>query len=387
MYKRNGEMNEMTHEINSNQSHPLDQYIDDNTNTNPTVAQDFNPQFSDEDKKKIETISQQIKPLDHDGLLQFGTNLQQSMSQFSHQMLDEVQSKVMGPVGDSLNQLMGKLKSVNPNDLDPNKQSKLKRIFRRTKASINEVFSRMQSVSSQIDRITIQLDKHKGNLTKDVELLDGLYDQNKKYFDDVTLYIAAAQRKKQQIQSETIPELQEKAHNSGNQMDIQAVADMEQFVDRLDKRIYDLQLSRQIAIQTAPQIRMIQNVNQALAEKIQSSILTSIPLWKNQMAIALTLMRQRNAVSAQRAVTDTTNDLLTQNASMLKQNAIETATENERGIVDIETLKTTQNDIIETIEQTLQIQQDGRQKRQAAEKELNGLENDLKQHLLSMRKE
>lgn len=387
MYKRNGEMNEMTHEINSNQSHPLDQYIDDNTNTNPTVAQDFNPQFSDEDKKKIETISQQIKPLDHDGLLQFGTNLQQSMSQFSHQMLDEVQSKDMGPVGDSLSQLMGKLKSVNPNDLDPNKQSKIKRIFRRTKASINEVFSRMQSVSSQIDRITIQLDKHKGNLTKDVELLDGLYDQNKKYFDDVTLYIAAAQRKKQQIQSETIPELQEKAHNSGNQMDIQAVADMEQFVDRLDKRIYDLQLSRQIAIQTAPQIRMIQNVNQALAEKIQSSILTSIPLWKNQMAIALTLMRQRNAVSAQRAVTDTTNDLLTQNASMLKQNAIETATENERGIVDIETLKTTQNDIIETIEQTLQIQQDGRQKRQAAEKELNGLENDLKQHLLSMRKE
>ncbi|MGX0263496.1 uncharacterized protein YaaN involved in tellurite resistance [Staphylococcus capitis] len=380
-------MNEMTHKINSNQSHPLDQYIEDNTNTNPTVAQDFNPQFSDEDKKKIETISQQIKLLDHDGLLQFGTNLQQSMSQFSHQMLDEVQSKDMGPVGDSLSQLMGKLKSVNPNDLDPNKQSKLKRIFRRTKASINEVFSRMQSVSSQIDRITIQLDKHKGNLTKDVELLDGLYDQNKKYFDDVTLYIAAAQRKKQQIQSETIPELQEKAHNSGNQMDIQAVADMEQFVDRLDKRIYDLQLSRQIAIQTAPQIRMIQNVNQALAEKIQSSILTSIPLWKNQMAIALTLMRQRNAVSAQRAVTDTTNDLLTQNASMLKQNAIETATENERGIVDIETLKTTQNDIIETIEQTLQIQQDGRQKRQAAEKELNGLENDLKQHLLSMRKE
>lgn len=387
MYNRNGEMNEMTRELNSNQSHPLDQYIQDNSTQNPTVAQDFETQFSEEDKQKIETISQQIKPLDHEGLLQFGTNLQQSMSQFSHQMLDEVQSKDMGPVGDSLNQLMGKLKSVNPNDLDPNKQSKLKRLFRRTKASINEVFSRMQSVSSQIDRITVQLDKHKGNLTKDVELLDGLYDQNKKYFDDVTLYIAAAQRKKQQIQSETIPELQDKAQHSGNQMDIQAVADMEQFVDRLEKRIYDLQLSRQIAIQTAPQIRMIQNVNQALAEKIQSSILTSIPLWKNQMAIALTLMRQRNAVSAQRAVTDTTNDLLTQNASMLKQNAIETATENERGIVDIETLKTTQSDIIETIEQTLQIQQDGRQKRQAAEKELNGLEQDLKQHLLSMRKE
>ena len=151
-------------------------------------------------------------------------------------------------------------------------------------------------------------------------------------------------------------------------MDIQAVADMEQFVDRLDKRIYDLQLSRQIAIQTAPQIRMIQNVNQALVEKIQSSILTSIPLWKNQMAIALTLMRVMQCL--RNVVTDTTNDLLTQNAAMLKQNAIETATENERGIVDIETLKTTQSDIIETIEQTLQIQQNGRQKRKEARKNL-----------------
>ena len=204
--------------------------------------------------------------------------------------------------------------------------------------------------------------EHKNNLSKDIKLLDGLYQQNKDYFDDVNLYIAAAKRRKHEIQTNDIPKLQEHANQTGNQMDqIQAVADMEQFVDRLDKRIYDLQLSRQIAIQTAPQIRMIQNVNQALV-KIQSSILTSIPLWKNQMAIALTLMR-RNAVSAQRAVTDTTNDLLTQNAAMLKQNAIETATENERGIVDIETLKTTQSDIIETIEQTLQIQQNGRQKR------------------------
>ena len=245
----------------------------------------------------------------------------------------------------------------------------------------------MQSVSSQVDRITIQLDKHKGNLTKDIQLLDHLYEQNKVYFDDVSLYIAAAQRKKQDINANELPKLRQYAEQSGNQMDIQSVADMEQFVDRLDKKIYDLQLSRQIAIQTAPQIRMIQNVNQALAEKIQSSILTSIPLWKNQMAIALTLMRQKNAVTAQRAVTDTTNDLLTRNAAMLKQNAIETATENERGIVDIETLKATQNDIIETIEQTLQIQYNGRQKRQQAERELSQLENELKEHLLTMKKE
>lgn len=382
-----------------NNSHPLDDYIvqqqlknlDNNSNVSlanqNTVLDDFQQQFSDKEMQKIESISQQIKPLDNDGLLSYGSHLQENMSQFSHKMLDEVQTKDIGPVGDSLNQLMTKLKAINPDALNPEKQSKLKRFFKRTKASINEVFSRMQSVSSQIDRITIQLDKHKNNLSKDIKLLDGLYQQNKDYFDDVNLYIAAAKRKKYKIQTNDIPKLQEHANQTGNQMDIQAVADMEQFVDRLDKRIYDLQLSRQIAIQTAPQIRMIQNVNQALAEKIQSSILTSIPLWKNQMAIALTLMRQRNAVSAQRAVTDTTNDLLTQNAAMLKQNAIETATENERGVVDIETLKQTQSDIIDTIEQTLQIQHDGRQKRQAAEKELSGLENDLKQHLLSMRKE
>lgn len=379
-------MNQKDQFINS---HPLDDYIDHQTHDVSTqnVKQDFEQQFNEQDLKKIDSISQQIKPLDSEGLLSFGTHLQQNMSQFSHQMLDEVQSKDVGPIGDTLNQLMSKLREVNPDDLNQDNQSKLKRLFRRTKASINEVFSRMQSVSSQVDRITIQLDKHKGNLTKDIQLLDHLYEQNKVYFDDVSLYIAAAQRKKQEINASGLPKLRQHAEQTGNQMDIQNVADMEQFVDRLDKKIYDLQLSRQIAIQTAPQIRMIQNVNQALAEKIQSSILTSIPLWKNQMAIALTLMRQKNAVTAQRAVTDTTNDLLTRNAAMLKQNAIETATENERGIVDIETLKATQNDIIETIEQTLQIQYNGRQKRQQAERELSQLENELKEQLLTMKKE
>ena len=379
-------MNQKDQFINS---HPLDDYIDHQTHDVSTqnVNQDFEQQFNEQDLKKIDSISQQIKPLDSEGLLSFGTHLQQNMSQFSHQMLDEVQKKDVGPIGDTLNQLMSKLREVNPDDLNQENQSKLKRLFKRTKASINEVFSRMQSVSSQVDRITIQLDKHKGNLTKDIQLLDHLYEQNKAYFDDVSLYIAAAQRKKQQINTNEVPKLRQHAEQTGNQMDIQSVADMEQFVDRLDKKIYDLQLSRQIAIQTAPQIRMIQNVNQALAEKIQSSILTSIPLWKNQMAIALTLMRQKNAVTAQRAVTDTTNDLLTRNAAMLKQNAIETATENERGIVDIETLKSTQSDIIETIEQTLQIQYNGRQKRQQAERELSQLENDLKEHLLTMKKE
>ena len=354
-------------------SHPLDKYIDEQS-ANESEIINSTKQYTKEDEQKIDEINKQIKPKDNDSLLNYGTSAQSDMSD-------------VGPVGESLNGLMSKLKSVNPDELNPENQSKLKRIFRRTKASVNEIFSKMQSVGSQIDRISIELDKHKNNLNKDIGMLDELYHLNKMYFDELTLYIEAAKRKQQVIQQEDMPKLNAQAESTGNQMDVQAVSDMEQFIDRLDKRIYDLQLSRQIAIQTAPQIRMIQNVNHALAEKIQSSILTSIPLWKNQMSIALTLMRQRNAVSAQKAVTDTTNNLLLKNSELLKQNAVATATENERGVVDIETLKTTQQDIIDTIEQTLQIQEQGRNKRKQAETELNQLETEMKNQLLGMKQQ
>ncbi|MGW7797879.1 toxic anion resistance protein [Staphylococcus xylosus] len=364
-------------------SHPLDKYIEENSKSESKVVN--STQYTEKVQQKINELSEKIKPMDHDGLLNYGTEAQSHMSQFSHRILNEVKTTDVGPVGESLNGLMSKLKSVNPDELNPENQSKLKRIFRRTKASVNEIFSKMQSVGSQIDRISIELDKHKNNLVKDVDMLDELYNMNKDYFDELSLYIEAAKKKQYDLQQEDVPKLRAQAKSTGNQMDVQAASDMEQFIDRLDKRIYDLQLSRQIAIQTAPQIRMIQNVNQALAEKIQSSILTSIPLWKNQMSIALTLMRQRNAVTAQKAVTDTTNDLLLKNSELLKQNALATATENERGVVDIETLKTTQNDIIETIEQTLQIQEQGRNKRKQAESELNQLETELQNQLLDMK--
>ena len=367
-------------------SHPLDKYIDEQS-ANESEIINSTKQYTKEDEQKIDELTKQIKPMDNDSLLNYGTSAQSDMSQFSHRILNEVKTTDVGPVGESLNGLMSKLKSVNPDELNPENQSKLKRIFRRTKASVNEIFSKMQSVGSQIDRISIELDKHKNNLNKDIGMLDELYHLNKTYFDELTLYIEAAKRKQQVIQQEDMPKLNAQAESTGNQMDVQAVSDMEQFIDRLDKRIYDLQLSRQIAIQTAPQIRMIQNVNHALAEKIQSSILTSIPLWKNQMSIALTLMRQRNAVSAQKAVTDTTNNLLLKNSELLKQNAVATATENERGVVDIETLKTTQQDIIDTIEQTLQIQEQGRNKRKQAETELNQLETEMKNQLLGMKQE
>ncbi|SUK14076.1 tellurite resistance protein [Staphylococcus agnetis] len=373
------------------QGHPLDHYFSsfDNNDQKKTPSDPMHleemdekqPQFSKQDQEKIKSLSQQIKPLDHDSLLHFGSNAQSHLSQFSHQMLSEIQSKDVGPIGDTLESLMKKLKEVNPEELSQKNDGMLKKWFKRSKNSMQQLFSRMQSVSAQVDRISVELDKNKSLLVKDIKLLDQLYTQNKDYYDVLNLYIAAAEEKKHEIVTHVLPEMRTKVQQSDNQMAVQDVADMEQFVDRLEKRIYDLQLSRQITLQSAPQIRMIQNINQALAEKIQSSILTSIPLWKNQMAIALTLQRQNKAAVAQKQVTDTTNEILLRNSEMLKQNARITAEENERGIVDIETLKTTQDNIIQTIEETLQIQAEGRQKRMQAEKDLQQLEANLRQRL------
>lgn len=355
---------------------------------NPTnVTSTYEKKFSEEDQRKIDDIAKQIKPLDNDGLLLYGQQAQNKLSQFSHQMLTQVQSKDVGPIGNSLRNLMNKLKEVNPDELQKQNQSRLKRIFRRAERSVNEMFSKYQSVGAQVDRISVELQKSQNMLMKDVGLLDQLYEENKAYFDALNIYIAAAEKKRDELKQHNLVKLEQKVKISNNQMDVQELADLQQYINRLEKRIYDLQLSRQITLQSAPQIRMIQNINQTLAEKIQSSILTSIPLWKNQMAIALTLLRQQGASEAQKKVTDTTNELLLKNSEMLKQNAIRTAEENERGIVDIETLKTTQTNIVDTIQETLRIQEDGTRKRQQAEQELQSLEQDLKTKLLQLKDE
>lgn len=351
------------------------------------VTSTYEKTFSDEDQRRIDEIAKQIKPLDNDGLLLYGQQAQNKLSQFSHQMLTQVQSKDVGLIGNSLRNLMNKLKEVNPDELQKQNQSRLKRIFRRAERSVNEMFSKYQSVGAQVDRISVELQKSQNMLMKDVGLLDQLYEENKAYFDALNIYIAAAEKKRDELKQHNLVDLEQKVKASNNQMDVQELADLQQYINRLEKRIYDLQLSRQITLQSAPQIRMIQNINQTLAEKIQSSILTSIPLWKNQMAIALTLLRQQGASEAQKKVTDTTNELLLKNSEMLKQNAIRTAEENERGIVDIETLKTTQTNIVDTIQETLRIQEDGTRKRQQAEQELQSLEQDLKTKLLQLKDE
>ncbi|MDH5160024.1 toxic anion resistance protein [Heyndrickxia oleronia] len=348
----------------------------------PTRLIDVIPE---ENRQKAIQLAEQIDPKNHQSIILYGTQAQSKLLNFSHSMLDHVQKKDIGEIGDILSDLMKKLHDVNPDELTPEKKGLFSRMFGKISNSIQEVLSKYQKTGAQIDRISVKLDHSKKTLLADVQMLEQLYEKNKDYFHALNIYIAAGEIKLEELQTKTIPELKNKAAATGDQMAVQDVNDMIQFADRLDKRLHDLKLSRQITIQSAPQIRLIQNTNQALAEKIQSSIMTAIPLWKNQIAIALTLIRQRSAVEAQKQVSKTTNDLLLKNAEMLKQNTLETARENERGLVDIETLKKTQENLVSTLEETLRIQQEGRAKRYQAEQELMTMENELKQKLLNLK--
>ncbi|TWT25727.1 toxic anion resistance protein [Planomicrobium sp. CPCC 101110] len=364
-----------------NQPQKTEANIAEKNNGQPVALME---RLSKDEQEKARNLAKQIPAGNYEAILTYGANAQNQLGQFSHKMLDHVQSKDIGPVGDVLHDLMKKLQELNPEELSQKKKSGLRKMFAKAKYSVQEMMTKYQKLSTQVDRISIQLDHAKRGLLEDVQMLDQLYDQNKTYFQALNVYIAAAELKRDEIMNETIPALRKKAEASNDQMAYQEVNDMAQFLDRLEKRLYDLQLSRQITIQSAPQIRMIQQTNQTLAEKIQSSIMTSIPLWKNQIAIALTLNRQMKAVEAQKQVTATTNELLLKNSEMLKMNSIETAKENERGIVEIETLKQTQENLLTTIEETLRIQAEGRRNRKAAEVEIGKMEEDLKQRLLAI---
>ncbi|EPE0982899.1 toxic anion resistance protein [Listeria innocua] len=341
--------------------------------------------LTETNKKQALELSKQIEPGNQAAILGYGAPAQAKLHDFSHSMLAHVQKQDVGPIGDIISDLMFRLQEADPDELAARNKNVFTKMFHRVKQSINEITSKYQKIGTQIDRIALKLEYSKKRLMEDNSFLEQLYDKNKDYFQALNIYIAAGELKLEEINTKMLPELRKKAEQTGDQMDYQEVNDLTQFADRLDKRVYDLRLSRQITIQQAPQIRLIQNTNQALAEKIQSSIMTAIPLWKNQVAIALTLLRQQQAVAAQRQVSETTNELLKRNADMLKTNAIETARENERGIVDIETLKETQSSLIETLQETLKIQQEGRAKRAVAEKELVTMEQELKERLLEMK--
>jgi uncharacterized protein YaaN involved in tellurite resistance len=339
----------------------------------------------EENRAKAYQLAEQIDPKNHQAMITYGTPAQTKLLSFSNTMLEHVQKKDIGEVGTIISDLMKKLNDVNPEELKPEKRTIIGRMFGKLSGSIQEVVSKYQKTGAQIDRISVKLDGSKNVLLSDIVMLEKLYENNKEYFQALNVYIAAGEIKLEELHGNTIPELRKAAEATNDQMKYQEVNDMVQFADRLDKRLYDLKLSREITIQSAPQIRLIQNTNQALVEKIQSSIMTAIPLWKNQVAIALTLIRQRHAVEAQKQVSKTTNELLLKNAEMLKTNTIETAKENERGLIDIETLKKTQENLLLTLEETLRIQEEGRNKRRQAELELGSMENDLRQKLLEVK--
>ena len=331
-------------------------------------------------------LAKQIDEQNMSAVIAYGSNAQKKLSEFSHGMLNKVQLKDTGEIADVLTALMHQLESSNPRDLTASPNI-FQKFFGKIKASIAETQARYQKIGTAIDRVAIRLEREKNELLNDNLMLEQLYQKNKDYFEALNIYIAAGELKMQELQEEIIPAAIEKAKASGDQMDVQTVNDLNQFLDRLDKRTHDLRLTRQMTVQQAPQIRMIQNTNQALAEKIQVSVHTAIPLWENQVMIALTLLRQQNAAVSQRQVSQTTNDLLKRNADMLKQSAIDTARESERGVIDIETLQHTQNSLIETIEQTLEIQREGRRQRQIAEQELQLMEGQLRDKLMAISNE
>ncbi|MEC1034114.1 toxic anion resistance protein [Bacillus paralicheniformis] len=341
--------------------------------------------LSEEKRRQAFQLAEQIDPKQHDSMTLYGTQAQSKLLNFSQEMLEHVQKKDIGEIGQVLSDLMKKLEQVSPDELKTEKRNFFSRFFGRVSHSVQEVLSRYQKTGAQIDRISVKLEHSKSALINDNKMLERLYEKNKEYYEALNVYIAAGQLKLEELKHQTIPELKEESKTEHHHMAVQDVNDLIQFADRLEKRVYDLTLSRQITLQSAPQIRLFQHTNQVLAEKIQSSIMTAIPLWKNQVAIALTLLRQRRAVEAQKQVSATTNELLLKNAEMLKANTIETAKENERGFIDIETLKKVQDNLIGTLEETLKIQEEGRSKRVQAEEEIRAMEDGLKAKLLDMK--
>ncbi len=342
-------------------------------------------ELTPEQKIRVNELKESIDLMDSQASIQYGVGAQRNISSFADNILTQIRSKDSGYVGDMMSELMLKVKDVGVDKLG--EESFLDKIplLKDASRSIRKFMQRYETLEVQIDRIEGELDKARMELLKDIGMFDGLYEKNLDYFRELQVYIVAGEEKIQEIRTETLPALREQAQAKGDPMSAQLVTDFEDTVNRFEKKIHDLKLSKTIAIQTAPQIRLLQNNDKLLVDKIQTAVLNTIPLWKSQIVIALGLSRQQSALKMQREVSNATNALLKKNAELLKQNTIDVAKESERGIVDIETLKKVNADLIETIEETIKIQQEGRTARQNAETELAGIENQLKNVLLETR--
>ncbi len=340
--------------------------------------------LTEEEKKAIDEFIAKIDPKNTTQILQYGASAQSNISKFSDSVLEDVKTRSTGEVGDLLAGLVAEIKEFDT-DIPQGEVKGLAKIFHSAKKQLEKLINKYNKVETNIDKIEKQLEGHKLQMLKDIAVFDTMYDKNLEYFKQLSLYIIAGERKLKELKEVTLPEMQAKAKETGDQTDVQAVNDMENMINRFEKKIYDLKTTRIISIQMAPQIRLIQNNDSELVEKIQSSLINTIPLWKNQIVIALGITHAKSALGAQKAVTDLTNEMLQKNSETLKQGTIEIAEESERAIIDVETLQKTNQDIIETLDKVIEIHQNGRIKRQEAEKQLEQIEGELKDKLLEIK--
>ena len=334
--------------------------------------------LSDEERKMVEDFSNQIDLHNSNAILQYGVGTQKKMADFSGDALENVKTKDLGEIGEMLSGVVAELRNFDE------EEKGFLGIFKKTSNKIDALKVKYSKAETNIARITEALEQHQVQLLKDVAVLDKMYDLNLTYFKELSMYILAGKKKLQNTREVELAQLLEKARTTGLPEDAQAAKDLEALCDRFEKKIHDLELTRMVSIQTAPQIRLVQNSDTMMVEKIQSTVVNTIPLWKSQMVLALGVSHAEQASRAQREVSDMTNELLKRNAETLKIAAVESARESERGIVDMETLKNTNASLISTLDEVMKIQADGRAKRRAAEVEMQHMEEELNRKLLEI---
>lgn len=337
--------------------------------------------LTDEEKRMVDEFVNKIEIKNSNSILQFGVGAQKKISDFSETALNNVRTKDLGEIGDMLSSVVHELKNFE----DTEDKKGIFGFFKKGKNKISEMKIKYDKVEDNINKMCNNLEKHQIQLLKDIAMLDKMYEINKAYFKELSMYILAGKKKLQKLEQEELPKLQEKARITGLPQDAQEVNDFLALCNRFEKKIHDLELTKMISLQMAPQIRLIQNNDSLMSEKIQSTIVNTIPLWKSQIVLALGVAHSSNAAKVQSEVTNMTNELLRKNAEILKTSTIETAKESERGIVDIDTLKVTNESLISTLDEILRIQTEGRQKRKEAEVELRNIENQLKNKLLDLK--
>ena len=358
---------------------PVQQVEEEKPKTDPQLTENI---LTEEERKMVEEFSRQIDLHNSNGILQYGAGTQKKMADFSESALKSVRTKDLGEVGDMISSLVTELKSFDVEEED----NKFFGFFKRSGNKMNAMKAKYEKAEINVGKICEVLEGHQVQLMKDVAVLDKMYGLNLSYFKELSMYILAGKKRLDEVRATELTELIDRANKSNLPEDAQAAKDLESLCERFEKKIHDLELTRMIAIQTAPQIRLVQSSDSLMIEKIQSTVVNTIPLWKSQMVIALGVEHANQAAKAQREVTDMTNELLKKNAQSLKMATIESAKASERGIVDLETLKATNAALISTFDEVIKIQEDGRQKRRAAEAELDKMEAELKNKLLQIHK-